>query len=108
MFAKRQDPSTGRLRWSLFLKELCYCQGVVALEQITTRTCSGQDDCAHADDLWFTDHPDPLTQRQNWSPPKLDQLLERSVLCCKSNCFFSVVDWGVQQNTNIIHFFTTD
>ena len=34
MFVKRHDPSTGGLRWSLYVKEICYCQGVVAPKQI--------------------------------------------------------------------------
>ena len=91
MFVERQDPSTGGLRWSLFAKERCYCQGVVAPEQMTSRTCSGKGDYAQIDDLWITEDPGPIIQRKNWSPAKLDQLLERNVFCCKLAQFFLVL-----------------
>ena len=34
-----------------------------------------------AETMWFTDDQDVLKQKANWTPEKLDQLLERKTLC---------------------------
>lgn len=93
---ERFDPLSGMMRWSLSRKEICSCHGVVAPKVSSGRRCSRYDDGNNADDaaatandantfedLWFTDDPLSLTNRQNWTPIKLDVLLGRSQ-CCKS------------------------
>ena len=80
----RFDQSTQTVRWSLPSKERCLCQGVVAPEQRADHSCySGS--ASETDDLWFIDNPFHLVRRENWTPKKLDKLLERDKLCCKLN-----------------------
>ena len=77
---EKLDNSSRRLRWSLSKKERCLCQGVVAPRTPGNRHCSVVEDTV--EDLWFTDDPTPLTNRNNWKREKLDDLLDRSE-CCK-------------------------
>ena len=78
---KRYDPSTRTLRWSLRQNELCLCQGVVAPRTTNSLTCAIGDDAESIDSLWFTDDLTALTDRRNWKPAKLDELLARSHCC---------------------------
>ena len=74
--------------WALPRKELCLCQGVVAPQMSGSRNCPRRTDTDALEDLWLTDDPSLitlLTNRNNWTPAKLDNLLGRSH-CCKL-CF---------------------
>ena len=33
--------------------------------------------------MWFTDNQDELKQKSNWTPDRLDALLERKIFCGK-------------------------
>ena len=37
--------------------------------------------------MWYVDDPRPLTQRRNWTPSKMNELLEREVFCSKLEVF---------------------
>ena len=76
------DRNLGRLRWSLPRKERCLCQGVVAPRTPGNQHCSVVKETVDIEDLWFTDDPTPLTNRNNWKREILDDLLDRSE-CCK-------------------------
>ena len=72
-----------RMRWSLPYAERCLCTWVVVLGD-------GKQSCtpaiAETDKhpiWWFTDEPGPLTLKDNWTPAKLDLLLERAEFCGK-------------------------
>ena len=82
---ERLDPSSGVIRWSLPKEEICFCHGVVTPKVLAGQSCLRYEDADTNDDLWFTDDPTSLTNRENWTPKKLDALLSRS-LCCK--CLF--------------------
>ncbi len=81
MLKQRQDPSSGKLRWSLPYSEICYCQGVVAPMQMSS--CPQAAHNYNEGDLWFTDDPQPLTIRSNWKKEILDKLFERALYCGK-------------------------
>ena len=72
---------SGELQWSLPLQELCYCQRVVAPTFINTHNCFTNE--LDLTQLWFTHDAVFLTQRENWSPERLDDLLERKDYCGK-------------------------
>ena len=79
------DPLLGAIVWALPLKELCLCQGVVAPQTSTSRSCTRQINTDTLEDLWFTGDPSLITllsNRRNWAPAVLDKLLGRSY-CCK-------------------------
>ena len=78
------DPASGVMRWSLPKYEICLCQGVVAPRVSAGRTCHRNGKTETTQQLWFTDDPSSLTNRNNWTPKKLDALLNRTH-CCK--CF---------------------
>jgi hypothetical protein len=81
---QRLDPSTGRHRWSMPLKERCHCQAVVAPQSKSAfngPTLMGQYE--EDQELWYTDNKGPLTVRKNWSQEMLDKLLERAEFCSK-------------------------
>ena len=78
--------SFGELQLSLTLQERCYCQRVVAPTFIGTHNCSTNE--LNLTQLWFTNHShseftNPLTQKENWTPERLDELLERRKFCGK-------------------------
>ena len=85
MFQERFDPSSRAKLLTIPRNELCLCQGVVAPQTSGTRSCHRRGDTDDRDNLWSTldrilvSH---LTDRRNWTPAKLDYLLERSH-CCK-------------------------
>ena len=62
--------------------DLCFCQGVVAPKRGVDCPVIGEK-YGGASNLWYTDDPDPLTKRTNWTPEKLDQLLGRVDYCSK-------------------------
>ena len=85
---ERFDPLSGAKLWALPRKELCLCQRVVAPQMSGSRSCPRRDDTDALEDLWLTDDLSLitlLTNRRNWTPAKLDNLLGRSH-CCKL-CF---------------------
>ena len=74
-------------------KELCLCQGVVAPQTSSSRSCPRRGATDGLEDLWLTDDPsliNLLTNRRNWTPAKLDNLLGR-FHCCKFLFQFIVV-----------------
>ena len=41
--------------------------------------------------MWYVDDPRPLTDRRNWTPEKMNELLERETLyskCCRPIFYF--------------------
>ena len=73
---------TGVPQWSLSLQERCYCQSVIAPSFISIHDCSvNQMASKH---LWFTNDSVPLTNQENWSSERLDELLERIGYCGKN------------------------
>ena len=83
------DPQPGVKLWALPKKELCLCQGVVAPQKSRSQSCPRRSDTDTLEDLWFSDDPSLitlLTNRRNWTPKKLDNLLGR-FHCCKFSCF---------------------
>ena len=82
---KRFDPSSGMMRWSQPKKDLCFCQWAVAPKIAllsTDQSCPRNEDSNAMAELWFTDEPTSLTNHTNWTPKKLDALLNRTY-CCK-------------------------
>ena len=79
---KQRDPSTATLLWSLPRKQRCLCQGVVAPEIKHSKLCQ-RGGTEIDEDLWFIDDhiARSLTNRQNWTPEKLDELLDRRECC---------------------------
>ena len=78
---KEKLNSNGTLQWSLPLKERCYCQRVVIPTFLSTQDCSTNND--NPNHLWYSLDVVPLTQKDNWTPGILDELLERSGYCGK-------------------------
>ena len=77
---KRPDTSTGgTLRWSLPYAEICFCQGVVAPEVMSS--CPEKEEEYEDGELWFIDDPLKLTMRHNWRKSELDKLLDRIQYC---------------------------
>ena len=72
------DPATGRLRWGIPSKDRCACDSVVAPKFECTSSSRRKPP-----EMWYIDEPKPLTRTENWTPKKLDELLERTDLCCK-------------------------
>ena len=73
---------TGEPQWSLSLQERCYCQTVVAPTFISIYNCSLNEMSSKW--LWYTSDPVPLTKQENWTPERLDKLLERIGYCGKN------------------------
>ena len=80
---ERTDTATERIRWSLPSKERCYCQAVVAIKkgQGPTSCRPETEEDKEVQDIWFTDYLDYLSHRLNWTKEKLDELLDRNILC---------------------------
>ena len=83
---ERFNPSKAKL-WAMPRSELCLCQRVVAPKMLVSQSCSRRS--GHGinalEDLWDTNNTTLitlLTNRRNWTPAKLDNLLGRSH-CCK-------------------------
>ena len=79
LLQERFDPSS--MRWSLPQKERCFCQRVVAPQISGSRSCVRVNDTDNIEDLWFIDDPTTVTNPRNWTPRKLDDLLDRSQCC---------------------------
>lgn len=77
---KRFDDATNTTRWAVPRIERCFCQGLVALGIFNGEACTAvkEDDA----EPWFIDDPMPPTNRENWVPAILDDLLQRGE-CCK-------------------------
>ena len=75
------DHRSLKLRWSLPRKEICHCQAVVAPRKTGSQSCSRDDNSDMDEDLWFTDDPTPLVNRNNWNKEKLNEYLDRSFCC---------------------------
>lgn len=81
---RRWDPETATHRWSMPWDERCLCQGVVAPKEGSNppRDCPlVRGDVNGTNGYWFTDNKKDLTRRRNWTPSKLNDLLERAVYC---------------------------
>ena len=78
------DPATKRDRWAMPKEDICFCQGVIAPNNRGTASCPAAPQNEHPGSvMWYTDNPNPLTSRKNWTPEKLDQLLDRVRFCRK-------------------------
>ena len=78
---ERFDPFSNSKLWALPRKELCLCQGVVVTQTSSSRSCLRHNDTDALEDVWLIHEPSlitRLTNRTNWIPAKLDNLLERS------------------------------
>ena len=42
--------------------------------------------------MWYVDDTRPLTDRRNWTPEKMNELLERKALCNYGKCFCNVIE----------------
>ena len=81
---ERFNLSSKAKHWAMPRKEVCLCQGVVAPKPLASQSCLTRDNKNALYDLWFTDDPNLitlLTNRRNWTPAKLDNLLGRSNCC---------------------------
>ena len=87
MLIKRLD-SSKTLRWSLPTEKRCYCNGVAM--RISEISNCPDDNYPNPKELWFTDEPKILTQRSNWTPEKLDVLLDR-VDDCAPGKFIKII-----------------
>ncbi|XP_072016385.1 uncharacterized protein [Amphiura filiformis] len=83
LLTERQAPD-GHVRWSLPYKGRCFCQVVRAPRKVATTTCHRRNE--EEDSYWYTSDPQELTQRENWTPEKLDVLLERTGFCDVDEC----------------------
>ena len=83
---ERYDVAKEQRRWSLPSQERCHCQAVMAVKKGNWRTpCRPQVDVGrYGQDIWFTDYPNYLLHKANWTRDRLDELLERKILCGKS------------------------
>ena len=83
LFALENAGPNGNPTWALPLKERCLCQAVTVPEVRHTNNCFATK--VISESLWFTSDPAPLIRRENWTPEKLDDLLERSEYCGRQN-----------------------
>ena len=91
LLKKRHDESTGRMRWSMASIMRCQCDRVMISLVDNTPYCPK----VLEDTMWFTDNQDELKHKSNWTPDRLDALLERKIFCgkhcfkifCYSSCF---------------------
>lgn len=61
----------------------CFCKRVVAPTYMGP-SCPGiPDGLDDVEPMWYIDQPGAVTLPVNWTPEKLDELLERAALCCK-------------------------
>ena len=74
-----KEDAAGEMKYSLPYKGRCLCQIVLNPRNIMSN-CQVMDE---EDVFWFTNDSDILTQRANWTPEKLDILLERNGYCGK-------------------------
>ena len=82
---ERFNLSSQAKHWAMPRKEVCSCQRVVAPKMLTSQSCLTHNNEDALEDLWLVDDPNLitlLTNRRNWTPAKLDNLLEQSN-CCK-------------------------
>ena len=83
------DPTNGRIRWGIASKDRCDCERVIAPKVKCTPSCARKAPFAgitEAIEMWYIDEPELLTRRENWTPERMDELLDRVVLCCKFIC----------------------
>ena len=71
------------MQWAMPSLERCNCQGVIAPKRgpmmcPLTREAYGEDNT-----MWYIDDPRPLTDRANWTPGQMNELLQRDALCSK-------------------------
>ena len=88
MLIQRNDTKTSTLRWSLPAQKRCSCIAVAMRRTPLDFNSCPADKSREVrkgseveEELWFTDDPKPLTQRWNWTPEKLNELLERESDC---------------------------
>ena len=80
------DPANNIIRWGIASKDRCDCERVVAPKFKCTPSCARKAPFAgnkEAIEMWYINEPELLTMRENWTPERMDQLLERVDLCCK-------------------------
>ncbi|XP_072048588.1 uncharacterized protein [Amphiura filiformis] len=78
------DPVSGKTRFALPSAERCYCTRVLPPVRKLSNKCNTYNK-DKMESLWFTDYPGLLTKRENWTPEKLDELLERKQFCETQN-----------------------
>ena len=90
LLSLRWDESEQRERWSMPSLERCHCQWVMKINEPRAT----KDTCGHLvpknlepRDVWFTDNPGPITDRDNWKPEILNQLLDRVEFCRKLDAY---------------------
>ena len=100
---KQHDPSTGRERWALRSTERCWCKRVVAPKRIGPSCPVIPDRHGNVEPLWYIDDPRELGLSVNWTPDKLDELLDRAI-CCKLILLIPLHDSGpdLQLNQGIL------
>ena len=77
----RWDSSVNRMRWAMRSVDRCVCQGVTAPKRGHMMCPLTRADYGEDYQMWYTDDPRPLTDRVNWKPDILNELLERVELC---------------------------
>ena len=79
LLRKRYDQSTQQMRWSMPTLMRCMCDAVMISHVDNTLNCHK----ITQDIMWFTDNHQQITHKSNWTPEKLDQLLDRQIMCGK-------------------------
>ena len=82
MLKKRYDESTDLMRWSMSSSMRCRCDRVMISLVDNTPYCPKLE----KETMWFTDKQNELKDKSNWTPDKLDELLERKTFCGKFYC----------------------
>ena len=62
--------------------ERCLCQGVIAPKNGGPMMCpTTREEYGEDSSMWYVDDPRPLKDRRNWTPEKMNELLQREALC---------------------------
>ncbi|XP_072049864.1 uncharacterized protein [Amphiura filiformis] len=77
----------GFSKWTLASNERCYCTSVIApikyfINVEDSKYCSDKPE----PQWWFVESIDALTLRENWTPTRLDVLLDRAAFCGFDEC----------------------
>ena len=79
----RWDSSVERMRWAMPTTQLCLCQGVIAPKGGPMMCPLTREEYGEDSSMWYVDDARPLTDRRNWMPTKMNELLRREVVCSK-------------------------
>ncbi|XP_072017222.1 uncharacterized protein [Amphiura filiformis] len=78
LLIKRPDPANnGVLRWSMYQSDICYCQKVYLVTDVSLPGCTQPAPI----DLWYVESSEAelLTLSDNWTQDVLDRLLNRTI-----------------------------